>query len=78
MSVKKIIEEKCASCQPCACKKWQGGGNSGGGVYCFGLIGAAFYFFPHITNFSDFLWALGKSIVWPAMLVFQALTLLKL
>lgn len=84
MSVKKVVEEKCENCNPTTCCKnygnWGKGGTSSGGcgVYCFGMIGAFVYFYPHIASFTDFLWAAGKSIVWPALLVYQALSLLKI
>lgn len=47
--------------------------SSGGAVYSFGLIGAAFYFISQATSF--WLGVLGflKAIVWPAILVFEAL-----
>lgn len=46
---------------------------SGGAVYGFGLIGAAIYFISQATSF--WLGVLGflKAIVWPAILVFEAL-----
>jgi len=46
---------------------------SGGAVYGLGLIGAAIYFISHATTF--WLGVLGflKAIVWPAILVFEAL-----
>ena len=46
---------------------------SGGAVYGFGFIGAAIYFISHAATF--WLGVLGflKAIVWPAILVFEAL-----
>lgn len=46
---------------------------TGGAVYGFGLIGAAIYFISHATTF--WLGVLGflKAIVWPAILVYEAL-----
>lgn len=46
---------------------------SGGAVYGFGLIGAAIYFISQATTF--WLGVLGflKAIVWPAVLVYEAL-----
>lgn len=46
-------------------------------TYYLGMVGAAFYFFPHVTSFTSGLLATGKCLVWPAMLVYQALSLLK-
>jgi hypothetical protein len=46
---------------------------TGGAVYGFGLIGAAIYFISHASTF--WLGVLGflKAIVWPAILVYEAL-----
>jgi len=46
-------------------------------VYGLGLVGAVIYFFQHASTFTDYLWGIGKAIVWPAMLVYQAFELLK-
>ncbi|HBD02201.1 MAG: hypothetical protein UX38_C0002G0009 [Microgenomates group bacterium GW2011_GWC1_46_16] len=72
---KKNCTEKC--CGKC-CSPKHYGGSSSSAVYGIGIIGAAFYYFPHITNLTGFFLAVGKSLVWPAMLVYQALSLLKL
>jgi hypothetical protein len=49
---------------------------SGGAVYGLGLIGAAIYFISHAATF--WLGVLGflKAIVWPAILVYEALKML--
>jgi|GEM_PF-1481120 len=81
MPVKKVVEEKCENCNPSDCCKNMGnktGGNSSCAVYGIGIFGAAFYFFPQVTDVSSFFMALIKSLVWPALLVYQALSLLKL
>ena len=46
---------------------------SGGAVYGLGMIGAAIYFISHAATF--WLGVLGflKAIVWPAILVYEAL-----
>lgn len=54
----------------------RGGGGSNGGVYCFGLIGALFFFLQNAVTFNDYIWGIGKAIFWPALVVFKALTLL--
>ncbi len=46
---------------------------SGGAVYGLGLIGAAVYFLPHATSFWLVVLAILKALVWPAILVFEAL-----
>ena len=50
---------------------------SGGAVYGFGVIGAAIYFISQATTF--WLGVLGflKAIVWPAIMVFEVLRMLK-
>ena len=56
-------------------KKW---GNkkatTGGGIYFLGFVGAAIYYVSTATDF--WMGALGvlKAIVWPAFLVFSALS----
>jgi len=46
---------------------------SGGAVYGFGFIGAAIYFISHATTFWLGVLGLLKAIVWPAILVYEAL-----
>ena len=46
---------------------------SGGAVYGLGLIGAAVYFLPHATTFWFGVLAILKALVWPAILVYEAL-----
>lgn len=81
MPVKKVVENKCANCNPNDCCKnmgYKGGGSSSCAVYGIGIFGAAFYFFPQAVGAMGFVMAFLKSIVWPALLVYQALSLLKL
>jgi len=60
------------------CKKGKGNWGAGGGaVYGLGLIGALIYFIQHATSFGDGLYGVLKSIVWPALLVYKVLELLK-
>ena len=77
--------EKCDCQNECDCgdkkwwkyrKHWRGGG-SGGHLYGLGIIGALFYFLPHVTNFQEAILGIIKSVGWPALLVFKALELLK-
>lgn len=53
-------------------------GGTSNSVYGFGVIGAIVYFYPTMGNFSEILLAIGKSLVWPALLVYQAMNLLKM
>jgi len=70
MSLKKIIQEKCKDCDHNHCKPMRYQSNSSGG--------AAFYFIPQAVGGEQFVMAILKSLAWPAILVYQALSLLKL
>ena len=49
-----------------------------GAVYGLGLIGAAIYFIGHAATFWAGVLGFLKAIIWPAVLIFQALEYLKL
>lgn len=49
-----------------------------GGVYGLAFIGAAVYYIQHATSFLDGLLGVLKALVWPAMLMFKVLELLKM
>lgn len=79
MPTKKVEEYKCEDCQGCCQKnRPQYGGSSGSAVYGIGLFGAAYYFLPQAVGVSGVLMAILKTLAWPALLVYQALILLKL
>lgn len=46
---------------------------SGGAVYGLGLIGAAIFFIAKATGFWSGLVGFLKALVWPAILVYEAL-----
>jgi hypothetical protein len=46
--------------------------SSGGAVYGLGMIGALVYFAGTAESGRDYALALGKAMVWPALLVFRA------
>lgn len=46
-------------------------------VYGLGLIGALVYFIQHATSFPDGLLGILKAIIWPALLIYKLLELLK-
>ena len=46
---------------------------SGGAVYGLGLAGAAIYFIAHATSFWVGVIGFLKALVWPAILVYEAL-----
>lgn len=52
-----------------------GGGNA---VYGLGFIGALIYFLQHATSLTVGILGILKALVWPAILVYKILELLKL
>ncbi len=79
MPAKKIVETQTNHVHDCDCKRsCRPNGGCGGGVYGLGIVGAAFYFFPQAIGVGGYAMAIFKSLIWPAILVYQALTLLKL
>ncbi|MCL5073568.1 MAG: hypothetical protein M1308_22140 [Actinobacteria bacterium] len=54
------------------------GGGVSNAIYGLGFIGAVIYFIQHATNLQDGLFGILKAIVWPAILVFKALELLRM
>jgi hypothetical protein len=53
-------------------------GGPSGAVYGLGLIGAAVYYIQHASTFGTGVLGFLKAIVWPALLTYRALTLLKM
>jgi hypothetical protein len=47
-------------------------------VYAFGMIGAWVFYLSHATTFWVGVLGILKGIVWPAMLVFEALKVLQM
>lgn len=53
--------------------------NSGSGaVYGLGFVGALVYFLQHATSLVDGLIGIAKAVVWPAVLIYRVLELLKM
>lgn len=81
-NVEPEVKECCESGECCKddCCKRSGSNHSSAAdtVYGMGLVGAFVYFFPQITSITSFFMVLIKSIIWPGLLVYQALSLLKL
>jgi hypothetical protein len=46
---------------------------AGGAVYGLGMIGALVYFLRTAESREDYVLAVGKAVVWPAILVYLAL-----
>ena len=77
MSSKTNSEDKCEDCHPSYfCKRGANGGGSA--VYGIGIFGAAYYFIPQAVGGMGFVMAIIKSLGWSALIVYQALSLLKL
>ncbi|MCX6730935.1 MAG: hypothetical protein NTZ55_03735 [Candidatus Roizmanbacteria bacterium] len=53
------------------------GHGTGNPIYGLGVIGALFYFLKGATTFTAVMMGIGKSIFWPAILMFKLLTYLK-
>jgi len=59
-------------------KNWNGSSAGGGAVYGLGLIGALVYYLQHATSFTEGLLGVLKAIVWPALLIYKIIELLKI
>lgn len=70
-------EEPTAGTTKPARKTWrsgQNGGPAGGGaVYGIGMIGALVYFFGSAQSGRDYVLALPRATLWPALLVYKLL-----
>ena len=47
-------------------------------IYGLGVVGALFYFLQNAPNFGAVMMGIGKSIFWPAILMFKLLTYLQM
>ncbi len=54
------------------------GGGASGAVYGLGFIGAAVYYIQHAPTFAAVVVGFLKALVWPALLIYRVLTLLKM
>ena len=54
------------------------GYNQSNTIYSLGVIGALFYFLSNSTSFLEIVLGIGKSIFWPAILVFKSLVYLQM
>lgn len=48
----------------------------GGGFYALALIGALVFFWQQADSFSEYVLAALKALVWPAVLMYEALQFL--
>lgn len=58
----------------------KGAGTTGASsaVYGLGVVGALVYYIQHASTFKEVLIGVIKALVWPAILVYKSLELLKL
>lgn len=54
-------------------QKSRGAVPASGAVYGLGFIGAAVYFISHATNFWMGVLGFLKAIIWPSLLIYEAL-----
>lgn len=53
--------------------------NAGGGaIYCIGVLGALVYYLQNATSFGDGIIGIFKAIVWPGVVLYKVLELLKM
>ena len=65
--------------EECSRRRWRGEGAGGGNaVYGLGFIGALIYFLQHASSFGMGVLGILKALVWPVLLVYKALELLKM
>ncbi len=62
----------------CPCGSRNACGTGGGAVYGLGIIGAAIYFIQHAGSFMAGLIGVLKALVWPAVVIYKLLELLKM
>lgn len=53
-------------------------GNDSGMLYTMGLLGALFYFLQGTRGWEAVIWAVGKAIFWPAVLIYKVFSMLNL
>jgi len=51
---------------------------SSGAIYGLGFVGAVFYYIQHATSFWMGVFGVLKAVVWPALLIYKLLELLKI
>ncbi|HLX13019.1 MAG TPA: hypothetical protein VKS81_09415 [Bacteroidota bacterium] len=54
------------------------GTNGSSWIYFLGIVGAAFYYIQHATTMWGTVLGVLKALVWPAMLIYKVLELLKM
>jgi hypothetical protein len=64
-------------CSPSVARGRPRSGGAGDAVYGLGIIGALVFYWHEATSFWQYVLAVLKSLVWPALLVYDALHALK-
>ena len=73
-----IMDTQDRNAEGCCHRKWHHRSKCGSAVYCFGFIGASFYYNQHAMTFWAGVIGVLKAIVWPAFLVYKALAFLSM
>ena len=71
-------DDKTECCEGGMKYKHHGHGGNSNAIYGLSVIGALFYFLQNASTLTAVLIGIGKSIFWPAILMFKLLTFLKL
>ena len=68
------------SSSSCDDRKKKGRGSNGilGGIYGMAFVGGAIYYIQHATSFWAGVLGVLKALVWPAVLMYKLLELLKM
>lgn len=53
-------------------------GGPSGAIYGLGFVGALVYFIQHAASFGDGVFGVVKALIWPAILIYRVLELLKM
>ena len=59
-------------------KKGRGGNGILGGIYGMAFVGGAIYYIQHATSFWAGVLGVLKALVWPAVLMYKVLELMKM
>lgn len=54
------------------------GTDSGGFIYCLGVIGAIVYYFQQAVGFGEYVVGFLKALVWPAFLIHKVFEFLQM
>ncbi len=53
-------------------------GQPSGAVYGFGFLGALVFYLQHALTAGDMLLGVVKAVIWPAMIVYRVIEMLKI